>query len=98
MSFLSGIDDLDGGSSSRQMETEAAAAVTTRTAETVREAAETVQIEQIRQIMGMDSEGTMSDNDGTGAEATAEGFCYEGNCLWIPLLYYNLIQGFYTMI
>jgi hypothetical protein len=25
-------------------------------------------------IIGTDSEGTMSDNDGTGAEATAEGF------------------------
>jgi hypothetical protein len=28
----------------------------------------------VGQIMGTDSEGTMSDDDGTGAEATAEGF------------------------
>jgi hypothetical protein len=47
---------------------------TMETAETVREAAEMVQIEQIRRIMGTDGEGTMSDDDGTGAEATAEGF------------------------
>jgi hypothetical protein len=47
---------------------------TTDIAETVREVAETAQIEQIRQIMGMDGEGTMSDDDGMGAEVTAEGF------------------------
>jgi hypothetical protein len=44
------------------------AAVTTRmmeTAETVREAAETVANWEVGQIMGTDSEGTMSDDDGT---------------------------------
>jgi hypothetical protein len=29
---------------------------------------------EVGQIMGTDGEGMMSDNDGTGVEATAEGF------------------------
>jgi hypothetical protein len=58
------------------METEAVAemARTMKTAETVREAAETVANWEVRQIMGMDGEGMMSDDDGTGVEATAECF------------------------
>jgi hypothetical protein len=61
-----------------------AAAVTTRmaetaetvreVAETVREVAETVANWEVGQIMGTDSEGTMSDDDGTRVEATAECF------------------------
>jgi hypothetical protein len=43
-------------------------------AEMVREVAETVTNWEVGQIMGMDGEGTMSDDDGTGAEATAECF------------------------
>jgi hypothetical protein len=60
-----------------ETEVEAAAAVTMRTmkmAETVREVVETVANCEIRQIMGMDSEGTMVDNNGTGMEVTAEDF------------------------
>jgi hypothetical protein len=56
---------------------ETAAAVMTRTTEmakTVREVAEMVANWEVVQIMGTDSEGTMSDDDGTGVEATAECF------------------------
>jgi hypothetical protein len=59
------------------MEAEAAAAVMTRTmktAETMREAAETVANWEVRWILGTDGEGTMSDDDGTGAEVTAKCF------------------------
>jgi hypothetical protein len=51
------------------METE-----TMRTTEMVRKAAETVANWEVKWIMGMDSEGTMVDNDGTGTEVTAECF------------------------
>jgi hypothetical protein len=53
-----------------ETEAEAAAAVMMRTMKT----AETVVNWEVGQIIGMDSEGTMSDDDGTGAEATAECF------------------------
>jgi hypothetical protein len=59
-----------------EMEMEAAAEMTRmmKTAETVREVAETVTNWEVRWIMGMDGEGMMSDDDGTGVEATAECF------------------------
>jgi hypothetical protein len=60
-----------------ETEAEVAAAVMTRTiktAETVREVAETVTNWEVRWILGMDGEGTMVDDDGTGMEVTAEGF------------------------
>jgi hypothetical protein len=44
---------------------------TTKTVETVKEAAEMAQTEQIK---GTDSEGTVFDDGGTGTEMTAEGF------------------------
>jgi hypothetical protein len=40
----------------------------------VREVAEMVVNWEVGQIMGTDSEGMMSDDDGTGVEATAECF------------------------
>jgi hypothetical protein len=43
----------------------------TETAETVKEAAETAQTEQIK---GTDGEGIMFDDSGTGTDVTAEGF------------------------
>jgi hypothetical protein len=55
------------------METEAVA-VTTRTTETVRKAAEMVANWEVRQIMGTDGEGTMVDDYGTRKEVTADGF------------------------
>jgi hypothetical protein len=60
-----------------ETEAEAAAVVMTRTmemAKTVKGAAETVANWEVGWIMGMDGEGMMFDNDGTGTEVTAEGF------------------------
>jgi hypothetical protein len=57
-----------------ETETEAAVVVTmrtTETAETVKEAAEMAQTEQIK---GTDGERMMFDDGGTGTEVTAEGF------------------------
>jgi hypothetical protein len=45
-----------------------------KTAEMIREAAETVTNWKVRWILGTDNEGTLSDDDGTGAEVTAECF------------------------
>jgi hypothetical protein len=59
------------------VEAEVAVAVMTRmmeTAKTVKRAAETGTNWEVGQIMGMDSEGTMFDDDGTGTEVTTEGF------------------------
>jgi hypothetical protein len=47
---------------------------TMKTVETMREAAEMVANWEVRRILGMDGEVTMSDDDGTGVEATAECF------------------------
>jgi hypothetical protein len=61
-----------------EAEAEAAAVVMTRmmeTAKTVKGVAETVANWEVGQIMGADGEGTMSDDDGTGMEVTAEGSC-----------------------
>jgi hypothetical protein len=59
-----------------ETEAEAAVAVMTRTIETVKTVkgvAEMVANWEVGQIMGMDSEGMMSDDDGTRIEVTAEG-------------------------
>jgi hypothetical protein len=61
-----------------EMEAEAAAVVTMRMMEmvkTVKGAAEMVTNWEVGWIMGIDSEGTMSDDNGTGTEVTAEGSC-----------------------
>jgi hypothetical protein len=57
-----------------EVEVEAVAAVMMETAKTVKGAAETGANWEVGRIMGMDGEGTMFDDNGTGMEVTAEGF------------------------
>jgi hypothetical protein len=50
-------------------------------------------------MIGTDSEGKVSGDDCTEAEAEAECSDMRGKLyLWISLFFYDLIQGFYTML